>query len=731
MDEMEGDQGMNIEGYPYGGSYYPLVEDQENWERDLDLMLEAGITFIRTAEIVNSWDRLQPTENTFDFEKLDKFFELCEKKNMKILLGSGSAAPPYWLHQKDPSVNICDQHHYPYPNNATYGWACYNNPTFQKASKIYIETLVNRYKDSQSLLAYQINNEIGYPFMPLYSEKMETYCFCDYCQVEFRDWLKTKYKTLDELTKAWSWTTTTTAHQHWDDVIPPYVKPSSWASVTRWLDWRLFHMDVITNQVKRENDLIKSLDQSHPTIANIFYLKSQDLFGVMAGLDQFEIAKHVDIIGYDLYPGSGNKLEKRPEFSSMFFDHLQSVAKPLNKDYWLSEAEAGPIGGWVLGPDYSTNEVDIIRNQLETIGHGVTSILYQLFKELPFQPLHWGGIVNLDGSKTERFEACKKIGELLKKHATFLRSTKSADSKVAIFVSKENQIILNGIDQEKFLYEELRGVYQYFWYKKISIEFITHEQMFSGYAKKYNLIIFPFHPVVSEELQHSIIEYLENGVSIVLSARFGYMDKKGWYNKQPLGEVLKNYLDLNVSNCKKQDNIVINYQDQMLHGHHHIEELKITDDWKVLATFDNNDPAVVSKNINQSNLIYFATHPGHTYLTNPDKSLMNVLDTIVEESCMTHTIKLVGDKKLTKIIDTHVLENEQKGWVILTHFLNNADRKNLLNISKKVTLVLPFEIQKLLDVFSENDILVEKVGLSTHVEFEFVEDQFLVWEYLK
>ena len=44
----------------YGGGYYPLLEKKENWERDLDSMRKAGINIVRTAELFNTWDRIEP-----------------------------------------------------------------------------------------------------------------------------------------------------------------------------------------------------------------------------------------------------------------------------------------------------------------------------------------------------------------------------------------------------------------------------------------------------------------------------------------------------------------------------------------------------------------------------------------------------------------------------------------------------------------------------------------------
>lgn len=86
----------------YGGGYYPLLEKKENWERDLDSMRKAGINIVRTAELFNTWDRIEPREREFNFDFLDEFFDLCGRMEMKILLGTGTCSPPLWFSEKIP-----------------------------------------------------------------------------------------------------------------------------------------------------------------------------------------------------------------------------------------------------------------------------------------------------------------------------------------------------------------------------------------------------------------------------------------------------------------------------------------------------------------------------------------------------------------------------------------------------------------------------------------------------
>ena len=52
--------------------------------------------------------------------------------------------------------------------------------------------MAERYKNFDGLAAWHVCNEYG------------THCYCDNCQNKFREWLKKRYGTVEELNKRWS-----------------------------------------------------------------------------------------------------------------------------------------------------------------------------------------------------------------------------------------------------------------------------------------------------------------------------------------------------------------------------------------------------------------------------------------------------------------------------------------------------------------------------------------------
>ncbi|MBA5851823.1 beta-galactosidase [Clostridium sp. cel8] len=685
---------MKQEKFIYAAGYYPLMHSKSDWHRDLKDMKEAGIKLIRTAELFNSWDRIEPERGKFNFEFLDEFFDLCQENGIRILLGTGTATPPYWLHKEHEDVNIVNNHGKQYPNNVSYTWACIDNEEYLKEVERYIKVLVNRYKNHPALAYYQLHNEISFPFMPLSEGDIDIYCYCKYTQAKFQKWLKSKYKTLDNLNHAYLWGATNTVHTTWEEIEPPKTKPTSWSSVTRWLDWRLFAMEDYVNFIKWQNDLIKTMDKEHPTSTNIFFMKSQDPLGVLTALDQFKMAEAVDYIGYDLYPGSGDKLEKKPEYSSMFLDMARSTSKCLGKNFWLLETESGPINGWVLGPNRNVKGYDLIRNVVEAVAHDSKLTLYQGWRQWDFQPLHWGGIVDLDGNRTERYDAAKKIGKILNDNSKDIFNAHNADSKVAILISKENAIVLNGIEQDDFLLDAMRGAYKVFWEKGYAVDFITPELVDNGYINKYKVVYMPFMAVIDKKLSMGLEKYVEKGGTLIGTARCGMLGKYGWYNHEIPCFDLQKVFGIKVEEVTANTNPNITFNRKNYSGYWHKETIKVNSkNVETLAMFNDDKPAVTMNHYGKGLAVYFGTHCDCAYLKNKSYLLWDVLEQVLIEKNIVPKLVLDYSNVRDKEIDGHYLENKDNGFVFITNYVSKKHQDFFINGKKSISVKLRSERQ--------------------------------------
>ncbi|WP_087017626.1 beta-galactosidase [Thaumasiovibrio subtropicus] len=705
---------MTQSSFLYGAGYYPMMHSREEWEHDLQLMHEAGIKLIRTAEIFNSWDRIEPEPGQYDFDFLDAFFDRCHAYGMKILLGTGTCSPPFWLTKEYPDVNLLSSSGKQYPNNVSYTWACPDHTGFRREAERYIQVLVNRYKDHPALGYYQIHNEISMPFMPVDGSDVALYCYCEHSVKAFQSWLKNKYVTLDALNHAYRWGATNTVHTTWEEIQPPKVKCTGWSSVTRWMDWRLFWMENLVNFIGWQHELIKTLDTEHPTTANIFFLKSQDPLGVLTALDQFEMSKVVDIIGYDLYPGSGDKLETTPEFASMFLDMARSTVRPLNRDYWLMETESGPINGWLLGPSRNVKGFDIERNITEAIAHDAKMTLFQGWREWEFQPLHWGAIVDLKGNPTSRTPSANWVGEHVNAKGAEIMDLTTGKGKVAILMSKENAIVANGVDQEAFLVKALRGAYRVLWEQQFNIDFVTPELVKSGYANDYQAILMPFMTVIDQPLSTALARYVEQGGLLVGSARCGMLGRNGWYNTDIPCHDLQSVFGIHAFDAYANVKPIVSFKGHNYPGHWHKEEITpLAEDVEVLGRFIDDSPAITLNQYGQGQALYFGTHADVAHLEDNSRLMWDVLRYVFEKNAIQPTLHLDYVNRKDKEIDGHWLtlkpeatRDADYGVVMVTNYVREDFTSFFIGGKKTVRFSLAVEkaVERITDYLSGEEV---------------------------
>ena len=91
-----------------GSSYDPPYHAPEDWERGIQGMVDAQLNSIRMAELITTWERIEPQRGVFDSGWIDHMFELAQQHDFRILLGTGAGNPPVWLLDNFPDMMKSD-----------------------------------------------------------------------------------------------------------------------------------------------------------------------------------------------------------------------------------------------------------------------------------------------------------------------------------------------------------------------------------------------------------------------------------------------------------------------------------------------------------------------------------------------------------------------------------------------------------------------------------------------
>ncbi len=602
-------------GIPRGCSYYPPHHDPADWERDFDRMARAGFNAIRTAELLASWDQIERFPRRPDFSWLDRSFELGEKYGLKILLGTGACCPPIWMLDEYPDLPVVSRDGVPYPTGAGWSWACIDHPAYLAESDRYLRQLLDRYNDQPALLGWQVHNEPGYPFVPKQGQLADWYCYCDHTAHRFRDWLRRKYGRIEALNEAWRWDPTHHQYVDWTQVRPPRATPVEWGVVTAWLDWRTFVTENWTALIARQSKIIKQRDSRHPITTNL-WSEATDFNGRL-GVDPWQLARVVDAIGYDLYPGlkkHGVPERKRepggPAYVSWYLNFGRSTAIYAGKVFWVPEAESGPLDGWVKGPRYTTTALDIKRWYLETLAHGAKLMLYQGYREWNCIPIHWGALVDLHGEPTERYHAAAQVNDIVRRHEDLFTRVEPVRPEVGLLYGHDNVIVTAGMSADDFTKRALYGLHEALWAAHYPLEFVTPDYLD---RMPYRVLFLPFAMVVAAGAARTLRHFVESGGTLVGFAKCAMLDDRGWYwNTRPGGGLDE------VFGVRERE---INYRPEPfslmatlagsaveVEGFHHQQVLDVSVDATVLGTFADGSPAVTQHRFGAGQALYIATH---------------------------------------------------------------------------------------------------------------------------
>ncbi|MEU8002464.1 beta-galactosidase [Catellatospora sp. NPDC049111] len=270
---------------PYGGDYNPEQWPQDVWTQDHKLFDLARIDTVTVG--VFTWALTQPAPDVYDFTLLDAIVEQAAAEGRAVCLATGTGAHPAWLARAHPEVTRVDfegrRHRFGQRHNS-----CPSSPVFRRLSAELARRIAARYAANPAVVAWHVGNEYGGA------------CYCELCTAGFRDWLRAKYGTLDQLNHAWCTTFWSHRFTDWDEVEAPSALTEHWRGPDHTafqgitLDYLRFMSDAMLANFTDEKAAIRESDPDTPVTTNFM--------GMYRPLDYHRWAPHLDFASWDNYP---------------------------------------------------------------------------------------------------------------------------------------------------------------------------------------------------------------------------------------------------------------------------------------------------------------------------------------------------------------------------------------------------------------------------------------------
>ena len=471
-----------IEKVLYGGDYNPEQWSEDVWEEDMRLFALAGIDIVTLN--VFSWASLQPDEHTYCFEKLDKIMDLVEKNGLKVCMATSTAAHPAWMAKKYPDILRTEFNGMKRKFGSRHN-SCQNSPTYQKYSVLLAKKLAERYKDRKCIVAWHVSNEYGGE------------CYCENCEKAFRVWLKDKYKTIEELNRAWNTAFWGHTFYEWDEIVLPNLLSEHFAENRTTfqgisLDYRRFNSEGMLHCFKAEYEAIKSVIPDAKITTN--------LMGFYKPLDYQMWANEMDFISWDNYPANE--------------DPYARIA--MNHDLMR-----GIKGGQ---PFVLMEQTPSVTNWLAYNALKRPNVFFQMRRSIGACEKYHGAVIDHVGNENTRvFREIAKLGEELKQLGSkTLGST--MDSKVAVVVDWDNWWALEysaGPSCDLKYLDEVFGYYRALEEQNYSVDLIGVNDDLS----KYEVVIAPILYMTKGSYDETVREYVKNGGTFITTFFSGIVDE--------------------------------------------------------------------------------------------------------------------------------------------------------------------------------------------------------------
>ena len=478
----------------YGVAYYPDYMPYDRLDRDVQLMQQAGISVVRMGE--SSWGLWEPEEGKFDYAWMDRAVEKMHQAGIRVILGTPTYSIPAWLYHNHPEILITKLGGQP----LFYGIRQNTdlvNPVYRFYCERVIRKILEHYKNNPAVIGYQIDNETS----------SGGAANAD-VQVGFAEYLKRKFKTVDELNRVWGLNYWGQRLNDWTELPPRdgIINPGwklEWERYSQWLTTDFLAWQAgIASEYKRPDQFITH-DFAGPPRPEV---------------NESDTVRTLDIAAANPYHGTQEWFDGMT--SSYAGDYTRSLKQT---NYLITETNADAIG-WDSKEQFPPYDGQMRLDVYTHISSGANMVEYWHWHSLHYgQETYWKGVLTHDLEPGRPYVEVSRTAHELQRIGPRIVDYKRAN-KVAILYSNDSHY---GIDFMKFsdrvgYHSVMQQLYGALYRNNVGVDFVFPE---SKNFSDYKVIVVPPLYVASDETLNKLVEFVRNGGHLVVTFKSGFTNE--------------------------------------------------------------------------------------------------------------------------------------------------------------------------------------------------------------
>lgn len=489
----------------WGVQYYRApTPEKKYWEQDLENIKRLGFTDVKYWV---QWRWSHRNENEFYFDDLDELMDLAAKNNLRVTLNLIFDITPSWILQKYPDVHQIKADGtpvFPYVSCCRQiggmPGPCYNHSIAKEARKLFLRTVVMRYCNHPAMFMWDVWNEPEQCHRYRTPEDQTLICYCSSCRKEFLTWLQRKYVSIDRLNDVWG-----RCYQNWDEVELPRTTDA----IIDFIDYREFHLDIMTEEAKWRLQAIKELDPVHAAYLHVVP-NTSSIFNAVTGVDDFQLAKHCDVFASTNFA--------KPIWS------ILTLSAAQHKIAYNVECHIG--AGSIKTHQKQISLQDMVRDLVPQLGLGIRGFMFwQYHAEVLGQEAPAWGCTLPSGEIGSIGKAAAAFINHLAPYLTSIMNASPQPAQVAILKDRKAELFHYALHHNLKEYAQTMDTLVSYCYKNNkACRIVDQDCILTNNLDGIRLLIVPLCYACTPQLAKAITLFVENGGTLLCEAHLGGYD---------------------------------------------------------------------------------------------------------------------------------------------------------------------------------------------------------------